>query len=91
MKSEGVTNHIFWLAKDPSAKARRYTGYFVNRYGDHDSRLKMKNSGVILVALSSSFASSKDQNPVIGDVSYYRVIEDNIEVDFWSQFSIVLF
>ena len=32
VKNEGVTNHIFWLAKGPNPKARRYIGYFVNGY-----------------------------------------------------------
>ena len=95
MKNEGVTNHIFWLAKGPNPKARRYTGYFVNGFRfytkDYDLRLKTQNSGVTLVALTSSFASSKDQNPLVGDVSYYGVIEDIIELDFWPHFSFVLF
>jgi len=95
VKSEGVTNHIFGLVKGPNPKARRYTGYFINGYIFYtkhcDSLLKTQNSGVALVALTSSFDSSKDQNPVVGDVFYYRVIEDIIEMDFWSQFSIVLF
>ena len=82
-------------SEGPNPKARRYSGYFVNGYRfytkDRDSQLKTQNSGVTLVALTSSFASSKDQKPVVGDVSYYGVIEDIIKVDFWSQFSIVLF
>ena len=41
--------------------------------------------------MTSSLASSKHQNPLVGDVSYYGVIEDIIEVDFWSHFSVVLF
>lgn len=56
---------------------------------DRDSRLKTQNSGVTLVALTSNFDSSKDQNSVVGDVSYYGVLEDIIEVDFWSQFGVL--
>ncbi|XP_021737221.1 uncharacterized protein LOC110703743 isoform X2 [Chenopodium quinoa] len=44
-----------------------------------------------LTTLTSSFASSRDRNPVDGDVTYYGVIEDIFELDFWSQFSVVLF
>jgi len=95
VKSEKVEDHIFWLAKNPNPTVRRYTGYFANGYRFYtrtrDSRLKTQNSGVTLTALTPSFASSKDQNPILGDVTYYGVIEEIIEVDFWSNFSVVLF
>ena len=95
VKSENVEHHLFWLAKDPNPIVRRHTGYFVNGYRfytkNRDSRLKTQNSGVTLTALTSSFASSKDKNPILGDVTYYGAIEDIIEVDFWSKFSVVLF
>ena len=54
-----------------------------------DSRLKIQNSEVTLIALTSKFASSKDPNPTVGYVSCYGIIEDIIEVDFWS--NLVLF
>ena len=44
--------------------------------------MKTQNSGATLVALTSSFASSKDQNPVMGDVSYYGAIREIIKVVF---------
>ena len=95
LKSEKVEDHMFWLAKNPIPTVRRYTRYFINGYWSYtrtrDSRLKTQNSGVILTALTSSFASSEDQNPITGDVTYYGVIEVIIEVDFWSNFSVVLF
>jgi len=56
-----------------------------------DLRLKTQNSGVTLTTLTSSFARSKDKNPIVGDVTYYGTIEDIIKVDFRSKFSVVLF
>ncbi|XP_057249394.1 uncharacterized protein LOC125495744 [Beta vulgaris subsp. vulgaris] len=95
VQREQVDGQLFWLAKGPNTKARRYMGYFVNGYRfctkGRDSRIKTQNSGVTLIATTSSFASSRDQNPVDGDVTYYGVIEEIIELDFWSQFSVVLF
>ena len=86
VKSEQVEDHIFWLAKCSNPIVRRYTRYFVNGYRfftrKHDSRFKTQNSGVTLIALTSSFASSKDQNPMTGDDTYYRAIEEIIELDF---------
>ena len=70
-------------------------GYFRNGYSfctrGRDSRIKTQNSGVTLTTTTSSFANSKDRNPVDGDVTYYGVIEEIIELDFWSQVSVVLF
>ena len=86
VKSEKVEDHIFWLAKNPNPKVRRYTGYFVNGYQFYSrtraSGLKTQNSRVTLTTLTSSFVSSKDQNPITGDVTYYEVIGEIIEVDF---------
>ncbi|KMT08712.1 hypothetical protein BVRB_6g139850 [Beta vulgaris subsp. vulgaris] len=95
VQREQVDGQLFWLAKGPNTKARRYMGYFVNGYRfctkGRDSRIKTQNSGVTLIATTSSFSSSRDQNPVDEDVTYYGVIEEIIELDFWSQFSVVLF
>ena len=35
-----------------------------------------------MVALPLSFASSKDRNPMIGDVFYYGIIRETIKVIF---------
>uniref|UniRef100_A0A803MT40 DUF4218 domain-containing protein n=1 Tax=Chenopodium quinoa TaxID=63459 RepID=A0A803MT40_CHEQI len=92
---DNVPDHIKWLSKGPSTIARRYTGYFCNGYKfytrDHDERCKTQNSGVSLTALTPSFTSSKDHNPVLGNVTYYGAIKSMIEVDYWSTFSVVLF
>lgn len=83
--AEGVSDdHIVWLAKGPNPVATKYGGYVINGYSFHtrmrDARGKTKNSGVPLNALTSSFAISKDQNQVIGDVTYYGAIERIIEI-----------
>ena len=74
MKNEEVSDYIFWLSKGPNPVATRYTGYFINGYRFHtkkrDARCKTQNSGVTLQALTPSFASAKDQNPIVGDVTY---------------------
>lgn len=95
VKNEVIDDHIFWLANGPYPKARRYRGYFVNGYRfctkERDSRLKTQNSGVTLSALTPSFASSKDKNHVLGDVTYYGAIQEIFELDFWSNFYVTLF
>uniref|UniRef100_A0A803M2G9 DUF4216 domain-containing protein n=1 Tax=Chenopodium quinoa TaxID=63459 RepID=A0A803M2G9_CHEQI len=92
---DNVSDHIKWLSKGPSTITRRYTRYFCNGYKfytrDHDERCKTQNSGVSLIALTPSFASSKDHNLVLGNVTYYGTIKSIIEVDYWSAFSVALF
>ncbi|XP_074315383.1 uncharacterized protein LOC141651578 [Silene latifolia] len=91
----GVSEQIFWLAKGPSPTAKRFKGYYANGYEfytkSRDVRCKTQNSGVTLSALTSSFASSKDKNPVDGDVTYYGSILEIIELNYWSKFTLVLF
>ncbi|XP_010667637.1 uncharacterized protein LOC104884650 [Beta vulgaris subsp. vulgaris] len=90
-----VIDHIKWLSLGPSTIARRYTGYFCNGYKfysrEHDEKCKTQNSGVSLTALTPSFASSKDRNTILGNVTYYGKIKEIIEIDYWSAFSVVLF
>ncbi|XP_074374082.1 uncharacterized protein LOC141714462 [Apium graveolens] len=42
-------------------------------------------------ALTTSVASLKDQNPIVGDVGYYISVEEIFEVDYWGAFNVVLF
>ncbi|XP_042437052.1 uncharacterized protein LOC122023018 [Zingiber officinale] len=49
------------------------------------------NSGVSVRASTPSFASSRDKNPVVGDVDYYGAIIEIIELNYWSKSKVVLF
>lgn len=56
-----------------------------------DDRCTTQNSGVFVSAMTTSFASTKDKNPITGDVNYYGTIQEIIEFDYWGSFSAVLF
>ena len=43
-----------------------------------------------LAAETTSFANSKCQNPIIGEMNYYGFIEDIIKVDYWGVFRMVI-
>ncbi|KAH0733048.1 hypothetical protein KY289_004236 [Solanum tuberosum] len=58
---------------------------------DRDARRKTQNSGVTLVASTTSFASSKDKNPIAADLTYYGRIVDIVELDYYGHFKVVLF
>ena len=94
-KKEGYSSELLALAKGPQRAARRFTGYVVNGLRFHtkkrDGKCTTQNSGVHLMALTTSFSSTKDKNPIVGEVSYYGAIEEIIEVDYWGALSVVLF
>lgn len=90
-----ISRDLEVLALGPNRMARRFSGYVVNGYRFHtksrDSRCTTQNSGVFLTAKTTSFASSKDQNPIVGNVNYYGSIEEIFELDYWGVFNVVLF
>ncbi|KAL4327722.1 hypothetical protein AHAS_Ahas13G0128500 [Arachis hypogaea] len=90
-----VPNSIKELSRGPTQCAKRYSGYFINGYRFHtrqcEVRRKTQNSGVSLVALTTSFASTKDANPIHENVSYYGRVNDIIELDYYENFKVTLF
>lgn len=53
--------------------------------------MKTQNSGVSVVAQITSYASSRDRNPIVGYVIYYGVLRDIIELSYFDRFKVVLF
>ncbi|XP_074347485.1 uncharacterized protein LOC141686344 [Apium graveolens] len=94
-KKLNVSREIASLAIGPKRVARRFRGYVVNGYRFHtksrDKKCIIQNSGVYLTALTTSFASLKDQKPTTGEVTYYGSIEKIFEVDYWGCLNMVLF
>ena len=83
------------LALGPNCLAQRYKRFIINRFRFHikDAEVarKVQNSRVMVEAKTSSFSSAKDWNPIIGDVSYYGVLKDIIELEYGPKFIIILF
>lgn len=75
--------------------ARRFSGFIINGFWfhtkDRERSKKCQNSGVIVIMKTLSFASAKDNNPVIGDVTYCGALKDIIELDYYGHFKVVLF
>lgn len=83
------------LVRGPNRTAKKLQGYVINGYRFHskkrDNKCTTQNSGVFLTALTSSFASAKDQNPIVGNVNYYGAIQEILEIDYWGVLNVVLF
>lgn len=94
-KNENISDEVRALASAPDKWARRYTGYIINGFRFHtkerEERRKTQNSGVSLIANTQSYASSRDKCPVTGEVTFYGVLRDIIEVRYSNDFKFVLF
>ncbi|WMV13675.1 hypothetical protein MTR67_007060 [Solanum verrucosum] len=94
-QEEDVPDLIKQLSRGPNSVAKRYSGYLINVYRFHvrqrDARRKTQNSGVTLVASTTSFARSKDKNLIAADLTYYGRIVDIVELDYYGHFKVVLF
>ena len=90
-----VSEDIKRLSRGPNILAMRFKGFLINGYRfrikDRDGGKKTQNSGVMVIASTPSFSSSKDQNPVVGNVHYYGVVKDIIELDYSGHLKVVLF
>ncbi|XP_058101688.1 uncharacterized protein LOC131245925 [Magnolia sinica] len=93
--NDQVLKEVRSLARGPNTVARRFKGYIINgfrfRTKDRERDLKTQNNGVVVTTKTSSFASTSDRNPVIGDVDYYGVLTDIIESDYCGSKKVVLF
>ena len=92
---DDVPSRIKEFSRGPSNVAKRFSSYLINGYKFHtmkrDAKHKTQNFGVTLVSWTSSFASSKDENPKTEPITHYGSIKDIFELDYYSHFKFVLF
>ncbi|CAK8575393.1 unnamed protein product [Lathyrus sativus] len=73
----GVSGNLRTLSRGPNKIARSFYGYVINGYRFHtkgrDARRKTQNSGVTLAAITESYSSTKDENPITQSITYYRL------------------
>ncbi|XP_071726413.1 uncharacterized protein [Rutidosis leptorrhynchoides] len=90
-----ITSDIETLANGPSEVVKKYKGYIINGFRFHikdvEKNRTTQNSGVILQALTSSFSSARYNDPIVGDVTYYGVLKDIIELQYGDEKKVVLF
>ena len=90
-----ISSDLKALARGPNLVGVRYEKFLINGFRFHvrdvERKRKTQNSGVTVNATTSSFASIRDENPILGEMSYYGILERIIELDYRAGRKIVLF
>ncbi|KAM6593613.1 hypothetical protein CsatA_001316 [Cannabis sativa] len=84
--NHGVSDVLNRIALGPTFDVWKHQAYIVNGKRFHtksrDDARMVQNSGVCIVAESLHFATSKDNNPVSGTMTYYGVVNEIWELDY---------
>ncbi|KAL4016619.1 hypothetical protein IC575_024271 [Cucumis melo] len=89
-----VSDNLRWIAHGPHPIVTTYNSYAINgchyHTKSHDKNKTVQNSGVSLVAKTMQVCSSKDKNPIIGEISFYGVIEEIWKLNY-NSFKVSIF
>ncbi|XP_071739782.1 uncharacterized protein [Rutidosis leptorrhynchoides] len=90
-----IINDITALGNGPYVVVKKNKGYIINGFRFHikdvEKNRTTQNSEVMIDAVTSSFSSASDNNPILGDVTYYGILYDIIELQYADNKQIVLF
>ncbi|OMO68751.1 Transposon, En/Spm-like protein [Corchorus capsularis] len=90
-----VTEEVLDLARGPDTMVKRYSAYVINGFRFHtksrEQKRRTQNSGVVVTSSTISYASARDRNPLEGDVNYYGILNNIIELNYYNKFKVVLF
>ncbi|XP_059671020.1 uncharacterized protein LOC132316559 [Cornus florida] len=90
-----IPNELRWLAPGPNPVTKWFKKFMINGLKFHvrdvERRRKTQNSGVVIKAVTSSYTRATNQNPVTGNIQYYGVLTDIIELNYNVNRKVVLF
>ncbi|KAK5838821.1 hypothetical protein PVK06_007560 [Gossypium arboreum] len=80
-----VNDEVKWISQGPNRVIKRYSAFLINGYRFHtkyrERMRRTQNCGVVVNSSITSYASARDSNPVEGNVEYYGLLTDIIELD----------
>jgi hypothetical protein len=84
---------VKWLSIWHNPAARRFPAYVINEYKFviESCERKTQNYGVVVTSSTIKFRSEKDEYPEVENVTYYGVLKDILEVDYFGHSKFVLF
>ncbi|KAK5839626.1 hypothetical protein PVK06_008438 [Gossypium arboreum] len=90
-----VNDKVKWLSQGPNRVIKRYSAFLINGYKFHtkyrERMRRTQNCGVIVNSSITSYASARNSNPIEGNVEYYGLLIDIIELDYYGRWKVVLF
>ena len=88
-----ISKHILSLSCGPSTSITCCKGYIINglRFHTKEREKKTPNSGVIVTVKVSSFANTRDMNPISSCVSYYGMLTDIVVLHYLNWNRVILF
>ena len=90
-----MPEEVVLLAQKPYMMVKKYRSYCINgcifHTKAHAYGKPTQCDGVSVSAKTSSYASAKDKNPVVGDVQYYGKIIEIVELNYSNKGSVVMF
>ncbi|KAK5818373.1 hypothetical protein PVK06_023308 [Gossypium arboreum] len=90
-----INDEVKWLSQGPNRVVKRNSAFLINGFRFHTKyreRLKRtQNCGIVVNSSITSYASARDSNPVEGNVEYYGLLTDIIELDYYDKWKFVLF
>ncbi|KAK5846205.1 hypothetical protein PVK06_002480 [Gossypium arboreum] len=74
---------------------KRYSAFLINGFRFHtkyrERFRRIQNCGIVVNSSITSYASARDSNPIEGNVEYYGLLTDIIELDYYGKWKVVLF
>ncbi|KAK5836866.1 hypothetical protein PVK06_012669 [Gossypium arboreum] len=82
-----VNDEVKWLSEGLNRVIKRYSAFLINGYRFHtkyrERMRRTQNCGIVVNSSITSYASARDSNPVEGNVEYYGLLTDIIELDYY--------
>ncbi|KAK5819516.1 hypothetical protein PVK06_024521 [Gossypium arboreum] len=92
---KNVNDKVKWLFQCPNRVVKRYSAFLINGFRFHTKyreRLRRtQNCGIVVNSSITSYASARDSNLVEGNMEYYVLLTDIIELDYYGKWKLVLF
>ncbi|MFQ6660773.1 hypothetical protein Gotur_029170 [Gossypium turneri] len=92
---KNVDDEVNWLSQGPNRMVKRYSAFVINGFRFHTQyceRLRRtQNCGIVVNSSITSYASARDNNLVKGNVEYFGLLMDIIELDYYGKWKVVLF